>query len=182
MKLARKYLPQIAGALLVFSTVALLTPRTMHALAAALVQVTNTLANPAITQDSSRAASQIVLLHTPFGSQVPGGQEVAMVQVIPTQGDAPTAYVVPSGQNLVLTGVDFDVNTASPNTFVDLRHSLSNNGLFADEIFSLPNAGHQEFRFPSGIVIPAGSSVHIDNGNAGASTLQAVVQGYLTAN
>jgi len=48
----------------------LVAPRAAHAAVAALVQVTNTIANPAVTEDTSRAASQIVHLITQVKSAV----------------------------------------------------------------------------------------------------------------
>jgi hypothetical protein len=50
MKLINNRFVQASAALAVVATLALVTPRAAHALAAALVQVSNTTANPAITQ------------------------------------------------------------------------------------------------------------------------------------
>ena len=179
MKFVKTYLLPIGGGLVVISALTLFTPRTMHAVAAALVQVTNTLSNPAITHDTSRAASQVVLLTTPGGVSLFAGQEVQMVQLIPTLGDSSSTYTVPTGQNLVLTGVEFNIFSANPNTYVYLGHSTST-GLTPDEPFLLPNAGHQEFRLGSGVVVPAGSYVYVSN--TGGALINAVIHGYLTAN
>src|SRR5579863_4422906 len=87
-----------AGAL-ALSVLILAAPRAAHAIAATLVQVTNTPANPAVTQSVGQQASQLVNLlaigssGTQFSRVSPGG--------LVTFG-----YTVPANQYLVITAVD----------------------------------------------------------------------------
>ena len=60
MKFLRSLLMGTGGVVLAGLVLALLAPRAVHAVVATAVQVVNTSASPAITQDTSRQASQIV--------------------------------------------------------------------------------------------------------------------------
>jgi hypothetical protein len=80
------------------------------------------LANPAITEDSTRAASQLVLLQAPYDSIIEPGEDFGMQQLIPSTGLARTTYIVPAGQNLVLTGVELDILNEADGTYVILAH------------------------------------------------------------
>src|SRR6201997_5426256 len=92
----------MGGAAVLAAVLTLAAPRAAHAVVAALVQVANTTANPAVTQDTSKAASQIVHLTTLGQSAVSPLSLTALHQYIPGGTFGP-AYVVPAGQNLVIT-------------------------------------------------------------------------------
>src|ERR1700722_9668466 len=79
----------------------LAVPRTAHALAAAMVQVANTPASPANTQDISKQASQLVHLNVQVTSQFP----IPFNLVTQTNG-AIGPYSVPTTSSLVITTVD----------------------------------------------------------------------------
>jgi purine nucleoside permease len=78
----------------------LVAPKSVHAAVAALVQVANTAANPAITQDTSKAASQLVYLVC-----YPPAESAPFVVQCSSQGGSGAQYTVPSGQNLVVTSM-----------------------------------------------------------------------------
>jgi len=75
-------------------------PKAAHAVAAALVEITNTAANPAVTQDVSKRAGEIVEL-------ICDQQFYQTQYCYPLVGESP--YVVPAGKSLVITTVDLYV-------------------------------------------------------------------------
>jgi hypothetical protein len=169
----------LMGCSAVFAVVlTLAVPREVHAIAAALVQVTNTTANPAVTQDISRQASQIVHLTTLGKANVNPATMTQLYQYIPGGTFGPP-YVVPAGQNLVITSIEASVITAG-NNYLNL---YDNTTIGQREYWYLPNAGLTQLQFPSGFVYPAGSSVYVYIGGEGSTTQMVVdVHGYLTAN
>jgi hypothetical protein len=153
-------------------------PRTVHAIAATLVQVTNTTANPAVTQDTSREASQIIHLTTLGKANVQPATMTELHQYIPGGTFGPP-YVVPAGQNLVITSIEASVLTPG-NNFLNL---YDNTTIGQREYWYLPTVGLTQLTFPSGFVFPAGSSVYVYIGGEGSTTQMVVdVHGYLTAN
>jgi hypothetical protein len=89
-------------------------PRAAHALAAALVQVTNTASSPVISQGIGNQAAQIVEIQCTYN---PGGFPTQCVAVTAT-GITPydvgaPPYVVPAGETLVVTAVDLLSGNAS---------------------------------------------------------------------
>jgi hypothetical protein len=166
----------VTGAAILAVVLTLVAPRAVHAAVAVLVQVANTVANPAVTQDTSRAASQIVHLTTQGKANVLPATMTELHQYIPGGTFGP-AYVVPSGQNLVITSIEASVITAGPN-YLNL---YDNTTIGQREIWYLPNVGTTQLQFPSGFVYPAGSSVYVYIGGQGATTQMIVdVHGYLT--
>lgn len=166
------------GCALVFAAVLVLAiPREVHAVAAALVQVTNTSANPAVTEDISREASQIVHLTTLGKAYVANASMTQLHQYIPG-GTIGPGYVVPAGQNLVITSIEASVFTAGEN-YLNLYDSTTSG---QREYWYMPNVGLTQLQFPSGFVYPAGSSVYVYIGGQGTTQMAVDVHGYLTAN
>jgi len=162
-----------AGALI------LVVPRAAHAVAVALVQVTNTAAAPAITQDVSKLASQNVELACNTPAVIPIQQtsvETNCVQVFPDGSVGGTPFVA-SGGRLIITTVAFNV------TGVDkpLLAEQGSGSLTARASWSLNGAGSYQFQYPSGIVIAQGStlSVVFNDVIVGGS---ASLYGYISAN
>jgi hypothetical protein len=187
MKVFNKRFVQAAAALGVVATLALVTPRAAHAVAAALVQVTNTTENPAITQSVPSQASRLVLL----SSSLPPNSFAEFVSAGPGSTGNFALYAVPAGQSLVITAVDITPSVGcSTGSF-----NFSVQDFLSDEIsvvstmtwtVSAPNTGH--FEYPSGIVYPAGSAPLV-NFNAASNTsgpcansAQVNLLGYLTSN
>jgi hypothetical protein len=167
----------VGGAAILAVVLTLAAPRAAHALAATLVQVVNTTANPAVTQDTSRAASQIVHLTTLGKAAVNPAVLTQLYQYIPGGTFGP-AYVVPSGQNLVITSIEASVLTAG-NNYLNL---YDNTTIGQRELWYLPNTGMTQLQFPSGFVYAAGSPVYVYIGGAGTTQMFVDVHGYLTAN
>ncbi len=178
--LVRKHLLSISAVCGGVLLLGVLTPKAVHAVAAALVQVTNTTASPVPVWQAKTAASQQILLQTPFGGTVVTGSQVTMVQLSPTQGITnQNGYTVPAGQNLVVTGVDL-ILYAKQTSPAFLRINIPNQGVYASEYFNELAAGMQQFKFDNGLVYPAGTQVIFDN-SGGTANMEVVVRGYLTA-
>src|SRR5208282_3787265 len=100
MRYAKRML-MIAGALALTGILGVaMAPKVAHGLVASMVQVANTAANPAITQETSKQVAQIVELTC-------GAANTTCTQVLPDAPLPTTAYTVPTGQTLVLTNVEF---------------------------------------------------------------------------
>lgn len=155
----------------------LVAPRAAHGVVAALVQVVNTVANPAVTQDTSRAASQIIHLTTNGKAEVSPAVMTQLRQYI-TGGTFGPPYVVPSGENLVITSIEVSVTTAG-GSYLNL---YDNTTIGQREYWYLPNPGLTQLQFPSGLVFPAGTPVYVYIGGTTPSPMVVDIHGYLTAN
>jgi hypothetical protein len=178
----RKRTYQVTAGILAVGILGILSPRAAHAVTAALVQVVNTTANPVVTVATNSAAADQILLGTPSGATLsPGSSVVAMNENTTVGGLSNSAYVVPAGQSVVVTGMDITAYTKG-GAYIILR-SLSN-GFNGMEPIYVANPGTQLAQFSSGIVFPSGSSVYVQNSNGLGTTGSAdvSVHGYLTAN
>jgi hypothetical protein len=182
MKLINNRFVQVAAALAVVATLALVTPRAAHAFAAALVQVSNTTESPAITQSAGSQASQLVLLSA---------------NVLPNStanfystgsGNIPfNSYTVSSTQSLVVTAVDITPSvgcTTGSYHFVLLGNNILDPAMMWT--LSAPNTGH--YPYPSGIVFVSNSQPQISLSHAStnsgdcANAAEVNLLGYLTYN
>jgi hypothetical protein len=159
-----------AGAL-VLGVLILAAPRAAHAIAATLVQVTNTASNPAVTQDVSRQVAQIVSL----GTTTIGGQPSQFLNFL-SNGTYVNGYTVPANQYLVITSADV---TGQGCAGLSIALAITNYTL-AYWVVSGVNSTH--FDYPSGIVVPPGTTpleaVYGPTTCSGSLTLH----GYLTSN
>ncbi|HEX4154081.1 MAG TPA: hypothetical protein VHY48_00580 [Acidobacteriaceae bacterium] len=96
----------VSGAVLAAGLIAFTNPKTVHAVAAALVEVTNTAANPVVTQSTAQQATQLVQLSCNMNFVTETGGSGSCNLLSPTMGLSGTAYIVPSNQSLVVTAVD----------------------------------------------------------------------------
>jgi hypothetical protein len=154
MKRIGKMLVVILAASLLAAVGSMFNPRTAHALVAALVQVSNTAAAPAITLDVSRVASQNVQLAC-------GGNQTKCFQILP-DGTAPavTGYIVPAGRSLVITTVDISTIGSGSGSALLMQTNSSGESTRASWTFA---AGPSfQFQYPSGIVLSSGSEVFVD--------------------
>ena len=159
----------------------LAVPRAAHAVAAALVQVSNTTENPAITQSVPSQASRLVYLTTNLPPNTSSGFFSGGV-----------AYSLPAGESLVVTAVDITPSfecTTGAYLFILTGNNSFGLGSADDSMMwnlSPPNTGH--FTYPSGIVFAPGSSPEIEfragNNTIGFCGDGATVNmlGYLTSN
>jgi hypothetical protein len=181
MKSLKNRLVQAVAALAVVTALALVTPRAAHAVAAALVQVSNTTENPAITQSVPSQASRLVLLSTSLLQNTSS--------YLYSFGAGPlglSSYTVPAGQSLVITAVD--ITPSEPCATGWSNYILfGNNSVAASMMWTLsaPSTGH--YTYPSGIVFAAGSLPQINFSAASTPAgvcpgTQVNLLGYLTYN
>ncbi len=168
---------KLAGGAIAIAALAAFAPKAAHAVTAALVQVTNTIPNPAITHAVRDSASQIILLHPPFNADVTSGQQVNMRQVTASSGLSANDYVVPSGQSLVITDLNFEENDTLSSQMI-LRTDAST--LLPLQYFYFTGRGTHDYHFQTGIVFPAGSHVILEN--QGPGDVSVSLSGYLTSN
>ena len=180
----------VGAVVLAGGLITLTNPRTVHAVAAALVQVTNTASNPVVTQSTANQAAQIFHLVCNLDNNS-NNQNCTLVspQSVLSNGGPP--YVVPASESFVINSVDIlpaegSVQGCSFNHLVYL--SLGSAG-YAEEW--VVNSASQHFTYPSGIVVPSGfevqatSVVYIpasaENGPCNPGPDQVDLRGYLTA-
>jgi hypothetical protein len=168
MKRIARVLVVILGAGLFAAVGTMFNPRTAHALVAALVQVSNTPAAPAITLDVSRLASQNVQL------VCVGIQNCA--QILPDGTSPAPFYIVPAGSSLVITTVQ--INTAGSGS---VQMTQGNSSAVSTRAFwTFAAGGSFEFQYPSGIVISSGSDLSVNGFTPPYE--EAFLTGYLVSN
>lgn len=171
-------LATVALVTLIALVISVTAPRAVHAVVAAMVQVVNTTANPAITQDTSKQASQIVTLigyptptATSYSYQV---QEDATCATVP--------YIVPAGMHLVVTTIDAELYGSAPaNNYL----AVGNPGKpgYYYEFFSVAAGAWQaNFRVEPGFVIGSGIEPTVAWFAASPATPYIEYHGYLTPN
>jgi hypothetical protein len=151
----------------------LAAPKAVHAIVAALVEVTNTPANPVPTADVHQSAAQNIELYC-------SAPYVAACGILPQTGGFPVAWVVPSGQNFVITDVEVSMNQYAEGgqSFYSIAWTPPGGTGVRTENWFVPNNGTTtEFQFSNGIVVLPGSTV-VSQG--GSNVNQAIVRGYLT--
>jgi hypothetical protein len=92
----------VGGAVLAGGLITVMNPRTVHAVAAALVQVTNTASNPVVTQSVDHLSQLQVFCESSQTCKDFGGND----------------YVVPANQNLVVTAIDLTGCASGPTLAV----------------------------------------------------------------
>jgi hypothetical protein len=179
MRFAKGALIGIGAVPLFASLLNLVAPKAVHAAVAALVQVSNTVSTPAITQNVSALASQNVNLfcipESDCAAVPPSGVIIAPTNSLPT-------YTVPAGQTLVITNVEvgsigggglaqFGINTGGT--------CITPPDFCVSPTWNFPNDGRtHEFQFPPGILWSSGSKLQVFANNLSS----AWVRGYLTSN
>jgi len=176
-----------AGALaLAVMLLNLAAPKRVHAAVVTLVQVMNTIANPAITQDTSKTAGQLVnVLCTVNWASNDNAWALFSSALNGT-------YTVPSGQNLVITSIvitpSFDSGGATGTEEVVVANSC-NEGAFGGQVLNVTGTATTQFVYPSSAtVVPAGCHVaaELTSASGGLATTPyntfVWVSGYLTAN
>jgi hypothetical protein len=165
MKRIGKMLDVVLGAGLLAFVGSMFNPRTADGLVAALVQVSNSAAAPAITQDVSRLASQNVEL-------VCVGIHNC-IQILPDGSSPSPTYIVPAGSSLVITTVQ--INTAGSGSAQLNQAGSSTESTRVSWTFAA--GGSFEFQYPSGIVFSSGSDLFISTVTPPFE--EAILSGYL---
>jgi hypothetical protein len=180
-KVSKSVLSFGAGAI-ALGVLMLAAPRTAHAIAATLVQLTNTVANPAITQSANSQAGQIVQISTEF--RIPPNTIAPVQPVIDNaNGVGAPPFTVPPNVSLVITSADVTGSTITADgpcvnaDAVNLTNGTGNSRAFW---ILAPGQGTSHFTYPSGIVFPSGTIPYIISNNGCYTWVQ--MQGYYTAN
>jgi hypothetical protein len=129
------------------------------------VHVANPATAPVLTLDISKSASQhLQLICGPNygGCTVPGGSAL---------------YVVPAGQNFVVTSVDILTTGGGGNSDLSITtSSLAGGSWYVPNSLSLT----QSFQYPSGIMYPAGFAFNSPSVSFSANFFLAWLNGFLT--
>ena len=176
----RKSLFSLGGMAVAAGALVFIGPRTAQGIAAALVQVTNTVASPAVTQEVGNQAGQFQYLHCTANSETSGnvcsGYVKASNELFP-------GYTVPAGQTLVITALDITPggNTAACGgtnfetvTLVPLSGTVVS--------VNVTGMGTTHFTYASGPVVYSGSELTLSDTPTGNCPVDVGVYGYLTSN
>jgi hypothetical protein len=173
-KPSRSVLSFGAGAL-ALGVLMLAAPRAARAIAATLVQVTNTAANPAVAQSPNTQAAQLVTLGlSEFTIPGSGGWDY-FVPVSAAGVGAP--FTVPANQSLVVTDIDF-APTCTNSAYFYLNPNTASDVYFANLLVPAGITTHIEYH--SGFVFPPGSTPGGSLG--GCTSVFVLMHGYLTSN
>jgi hypothetical protein len=174
----------VAGIVVIATVLTLTAPRTVHAVAAALVQITNTSANPAVTQDIGQAASQMVYLSCVSARSGAFGCD----QYVDVPGNTPpqqfAGFTVPANRYFVITAVDVnnsDTGSSCPTPInIGMATEIGNNTLFRFGWTLAANAPTTHFTYPPGFALAPGTTIVMNNSSQTCSA-EVDVYGYLTA-
>lgn len=172
MKLLKSILIGTGGMVLAAMVLALLAPRAVQAVVATAVQVVNTSASPAITQDTSRQGSQVVTISC---NTNPIRGSALCSQVLPDgyysgQRGPNGGYLVPANQYFVLTSMDWSGSTAT-GIYLYLSNLQLNNYMLQ---------AYSQISFSSGIAFGSNTEVFPAPVSGPSGTL--ILHGYLTSN
>jgi len=158
-----------------------------HAVVATLVNVANSAAAPAISQDVAKLASQNIMLRGVPASAVSlnPGTNGTLDQMLNDGTVVLTPYVVPSGQSLVVTSIN--LNTGGPDAigggFIVFGLVNKVSGRFRESWIVLNNGLTFTFQMPTGLVFPSGESIEVFNyAESSGAIINMFVHGYLTTN
>ena len=172
----------VGGVVLAAGLIGFTNPKTVHAVAAALVQVTNTPSNPVVTQGIGQQAAQLVQLTC----NITTNADARGVGSGPCHG-LPTG-TVPSNQSLVVTAVDISLTNLLGSCEIggaypeDLQVDGSSTIAYTWTLtFSGPTFGPTaHFTYPSGIVFPPNSMLVASEISGCQANFE--LTGYLTNN
>jgi len=177
MKFLKSLLMGTGAVVLAGLVLALLAPQAVHAVVATAVQVANTSASPANTEDTSRQASQIVTIVCGISSDT-----TSCFQILPNGGFGDQhgqrgGYVVPANQYFILKSIDTEF--INPTLPADLVILLSTPQVLQTPAEVVPISQNGQISFASGIVAGPGMEVIP---SAGSVNGEVTLHGYLTPN
>jgi hypothetical protein len=147
----------VGGVVLAAGLITFTNPKAVHAVTAALVQVTNTASNPAVTQSVGAQAGNMVHLNC---SVTLSGTNIACFQFAADGSESTSGgYTVPTGESLVITAIDVQPNNQNvcPGSYALNLGTTSKPGVFLTvTTTNAPLTTH--FTYPSGLVIGEGIS------------------------
>ena len=165
MRFAQSLIMGIGAVALAAVLMTLVAPKSVHAAVAALVQVANTTASPANTEDISKQANQLVHLVCSLAGT--GSGFTNCFSSPPNGVITGSQYSVPAGQNLVINEVDIHQVDGASASQVSL--ALQGVGPIHYDWF-VSGQNTMQFTYPSGIVIVSETSPGIIATSASASS------------
>jgi hypothetical protein len=167
----------VGGVIVAAGLIAFTNPKTVHAVAAALVEVTNTASNPVVTQSTSQQATQLVQLSC----------NIATSPDARGNGSALCGNV-PSNQSLVVTAVDIALRNdldfcVTGGTYAESLQVAGSSSVAYTWTLSFNGATFgptTHFIYPSGIAFPPNST--LDAVESGGCPANFEITGYLTNN
>jgi hypothetical protein len=171
-----KSVVSLGALVLAAGALTLAVPRAVHAVAAALVQVTNTVT----TQDTFKQASQLVHLNVKLSSDFP-----TQFNLVTATGPIAN-YSVPTAASLVINTIDITpaIDSAGASFAVHLAGGVNLMNLEIPSQPSLAQLGTVQFSYPSGIVFAPGSvpSIQVEPNTGSGNDAFVDLFGYLTNN
>ncbi len=171
----------VGGVVVAAAMIGFTNPKAVHAVTAALVQVTNTAANPVIGQNTTEQVAQLVDVDCGV-SFYPN-----CAPVYPSNGTAgyPSySYMPPANQSFVITAVDITSNQScsSPTSAYLYINYGANVVPGLHRWYLQAKSGTVHFSYPSGIVVSP--QTYLTTGYDSSSCLVAYfnLYGYLTNN
>jgi hypothetical protein len=142
-------------------------PKVVHAVTAALVQVTNTSSNPVVTEGAAHQASQIVNLYCPSaGNCIQNGSSVD--------------YIAPANETLVINSIDITPVDCAQRTSVTFGEgdNIATYQILAAWLISPAATTHMTY--PSGFLMKSGLPINLVA--IPSCSANNYVHGYLTPN
>jgi hypothetical protein len=181
MRLLKQVVAVLGSVTMIAVLMAIIAPKTARSTVAAMVQVANTAAAPAITNEVPHLASQTVMLTTQVSitGGVPTNSYLFQLSSNGTQSSS--IFIVPSGENFVITSIQFDPTFGSGNSQLSIIEAASGNFY---ETWKVSLDSSTQFQYPSGLVFRPGTApfVAFVTGGTANATFSVYVHGYLTAN
>jgi hypothetical protein len=177
----------VCGVVLAAALIGFTNPKAVHAVTAALVDVTNTASNPVVGQSIAEQAAQLV--------NVDCGLDYypRCVPISPSQGSfIPPyfSYIPPANQSFVITAVDITANQScsTPTAaylYVNYPPGYNYPPNFVSGLhrwFLQAKSGTVHFSYPSGIVVPAQTYLTTAYDTSACPVAYFNLYGYLTNN
>jgi hypothetical protein len=179
MTIVKRFIMGVGGIAILATLLQLAAPRAVHAIVATLVQVTNTAAAPAITQNVPNLASQIVTLTATVNAD--SFTEVfGFYQLSPQAALSTTGYRTPTTQSLVITSIEFSPTAGSGTLDLVLLDGFT---LDTYEQWKVPAGSITDLQYPSGIVIgPNVDPIIVPSASSTTAAFNVYLHGYLTSN
>ncbi len=188
MNLLRKILVSLGGITALALLFALAAPQAVHGIAAALVQVTNTTANPAITQDTAHQASQLVSLGIGFN----GYGDTFSTNLLSLQtpsGSFGGVFQIPAGKKLVVTTIRVNPDPSYSTSNIEVYLGAAATTAYPPTVsasydYLMVNPSTMTEAHPTGTYIPSGlwPTISVRARDGQGFNVGIAVQGYLTAN
>ena len=185
---SRNFAFSFAGTAVAVALLVVCVPRAAHAVVAALVQVSNTVSAPAITQSVSEQAQQLLEVECIFEQQVSPDSFCNFIAPTGLANGPSSAVTISPTQNFVITSVDLKVVGPGFSTCpYDYSSSVQINSpggqITRKSRMVAAHSGTQHFAYPSGILIAGGTQFVGVSGVVSTTTpcsLTVDMFGYLT--